>query len=239
MAHTEKHSNPTTANTWGGAREGAGRPKSSPFVSHNKRPRIDNLNKPVKITFRLRSQLPDLRSEDLYSTFHRACLRARGTGLRINHFSLDSGKIHLICEFKNQEELEKSLKSLSTTLAIAVKRKYRQDNPTLPPHKGPVFLGRFMMEVIRDAVHYKVVLKELYLPSLAEKDSSTVNRFKTSSAIIFQKWTKLFSDDNTETRQFIKSSAKFIETEKYLPYKRIAQEICSTPIFSISRNFET
>jgi hypothetical protein len=47
--------------------------------------------------------------------FEKATLRARRFGLRIIHFMVLTHSIELICEFKKQEELERSFKSLNTS----------------------------------------------------------------------------------------------------------------------------
>jgi hypothetical protein len=233
MSSTEKTNTtsreaPVSKSTWGGAREGAGRPKTSVFVSHNRRPRLDSLQKPVRIVFRLRKDYAPLTHADMYSTFHRAALRARGTGLRIVHFSVEDYKIRLICEFKNQEELEKSLKSFATTLAIASKKKYCTDRNIKEAPKGPVFLGRFMMDIVHDHRVYQVFLKEMYSPSTL---------FKFSSALIFKKWTALFADENSETKQIVKMASFQMAKEKHLPFQRIATEVTATPQFSLSKRF--
>jgi hypothetical protein len=243
MAEIEKIKTPKSPTqsenqTWGGAREGAGRPKSSIFVSHNKRPRLDNLNKPVMVTLRLRSEMPSLISDSLYSTFHRACLRARGTGLRIIHFAVEAKKIKLLCEFKNQIELEKAMKSLTTTLAIAIKKQLLLDFPNKPKHKGPVFLGRFMMEILENHRELKLALRELFVPMLSDKDSEKQNQLRYTSGLLFLKWTELFNDENSETKQYVKSLSQFVNLESQMPFKRMATEITSTPLFSLTRKFE-
>ena len=118
MAKTKK-----IKSTWGGAREGAGRPKSSVYVPHLTRPRVGK-ERPVLITLKLRTAFEDIRNPEFLETFEKATLRARRFGLRIIHFSLIPKKILLWVEVKNQQQLEKSFKSLNTCLAVFLKKSF-------------------------------------------------------------------------------------------------------------------
>lgn len=220
--------------SWGGARTGAGRKKTSPFVPHSKRPRLEGLRKPTKVTFRLRSQYPSLQDPALYSVFHRASLRARGFGLRILHFALHARTLHLICEFDNQKSLESSLKSLSTALAIALKKSAAAN---LPPEsnqlRGPVFLGRFMMEILETPEHLRIATRDMFCNVFESAEN-----FKFSSACIFGRWKYLFSDESTENKAKIPGLVVAQDQLPELPYKRMATEITARPLFSLSKSLE-
>lgn len=136
---------PQTKNkSWGGARAGAGRKRNKLLAPHASR----ELKKlcPVLITLVCRSQAPSLQESPVFEAFHRGAQRARRHGLRIIEYAAFEKKIFLICEFKNRKDLESSLKSLCTTLAIALKKLIKDKNGI--PHKGPIFLGRYRMEVL-------------------------------------------------------------------------------------------
>lgn len=221
-------------NGWGGARLGAGRKKTSPFVAHAKRPTLDNLRKPVKITFRLRSPFSSLQNPAIYSSFHRASLRARGFGLRVLHYIVLPRSLQMICEFSSQKNLESSLKSLSTALAIALKKQFLLDSPAgTPPHRGPVFLGRFMMEILESPEHLRMSLRDMYLETLKD-----VELLETSSACLFQRWNYLLHDESREYIHQLPNFIKKIDAIPELPTKRIAREITASPLFALSRSLE-
>ncbi len=169
--------------SWGGKREGAGRPATSPFVSHVSRPEFEGKRLPMLITLRLRSGLPSLQLKHFYETFERAALRARRFGLRVIHFKLLPKSILMICEFHEREQLERSFKSLNTTMAIAMKRALKEKNEA--EHRGPIFLGRFKMEL-------------LHSPERLKGAMSTVLKGENpaySSAPLFTLWNKLLEGD--------------------------------------------
>ena len=171
-------------NTWGGKRAGAGRPASSPFVAHVARDSFEGKRAPLLITLRLRSGFPSLRSKMFMKVFERASLRARRFGLRITHFNVLPKSILLICEFHEREQLERSFKSLNTTLAVALKRAYAEHSGH--DHRGPVFLGRFMMELLDSGVRLKAAMKKVLAAAFTPQASVF------SSASLFTMWKKLF-----------------------------------------------
>jgi hypothetical protein len=179
MAHSKERKN-----SWGGKRAGAGRPASSPFVAHVARESFEGKRAPLLITLRLRSGFPSLRSKLFMKVFERASLRARRFGLRITHFNVLPKSILLICEFHEREQLERSFKSLNTTLAIALKRAYAEHSGR--HHTGPVFLGRFMMKLLDSGARLKAAMKNV----LAGAFTAQAPNF--SSASLFTMWKKLF-----------------------------------------------
>lgn len=174
-------------NTWGGKREGAGRPKTSPMVSHLMRPRIEKRKSPIQIKIILRGDLPPLTDADIFTAFERGCHRARRFGIRIIHYVVLPKHIHLIIEAKKTEELEHSFKSLNTTLAIAVKKKFKELHGT--PHQGPVFLGRYHLKILSHPDEMKVALREVLGLAVEHFDASAP---ALSSALVFDQWKKLF-----------------------------------------------
>jgi hypothetical protein len=182
-------------NTWGGRREGAGRPKSSPMVSHLKRPRVGK-QRPIHIVLKVRSDAPDLRKPEILEVFEKATLRARRFGLRIIHFAFLAHSIEMICEFKKQEELEKSFKSLNTSLAIALKKFFEKQSGQ--KHTGPIFLGRFHMNILKTPEEVRLATRDLYLKaSFEEKTEAKPDFF--SSAALFGAWKDLLKEEYTST----------------------------------------
>jgi hypothetical protein len=91
-------------NRHGGARPGAGRPRSGKgYVPHRRRPGRDK-SIPMLITLRLVRTLPRLRSKRPYDVFERAL---RGTqemgGLRFTHYSVQDDHMHLMTEVRPDE----------------------------------------------------------------------------------------------------------------------------------------
>lgn len=176
-----------TKNTWGGSREGAGRPKSSPYVSHISRPRVGK-QRPLLITLKIRSAFTDIRNPEFFNVFEKAALRARRFGLRIIHFSFLPNKIHLFVECKKQEELQKSFKSLNTALAVYLKKSFLKR--TGVSHRGAVFLGRFEMQVLSTAEESRAALRTVLL-SPAKHFSRKIYPDTYSSAALFGAWKHL------------------------------------------------
>jgi len=188
---------------WGGKREGAGRPKSSAMVSHLKRPRVGS-KRPVKISLKLRSTSPILRDPQIYDVFEKACLRARRFGLRIIHYALLDRKILMICEFKKQESLEKSFKSLNTSLAIALKKRYLELHGE--KHQGPVFLGRFHMELLSSADEVRLAIRDLYLSATWEDKVEAAPDPYSSAALVTQ-WSDVLREEFHESFNRVTFSA--------------------------------
>jgi len=170
--------------TWGGARPGAGRPKTSQFVSHLSRPRVGR-QRPLLVTLKLRSAFDDIRNPEFLEVFEKATLRARRFGLRIIHFSFLPSKILLFVEFKKQDELEKSFKSLNTALAVYLKKNFQKK--TGLTHRGAVFLGRFEMKLITTAEESKQALRDILLAP-AKLFGRSIYADTYSSAALFGSW---------------------------------------------------
>lgn len=179
--------------SWGGARQGAGRPKSSPFVSHVSRPRIGK-DRPAFITLKLRSAFEDLRNPEFFDVFEKATLRARRFGLRIIQFAIVPKKIMMWVEIKNQEQLEKSFKSLNTSLAVFLKKMHL--SKTGSAHQGPVFLGRFEMQIIHTPEEARHFLREILL-SPARHFSRSIYADDYSSGVLFRSWKEILDKNET------------------------------------------
>lgn len=177
--------------TWGGKRAGAGRKATSPFVAHVSRPEFEGRRAPLLVTLRFRSGFPSLRSETFLKIFERAASRARRFGLRITHFNVLPKSIVMMCEFHEREALERSFKSLNTTLAIALKRRYF--DKTGEVHSGPVFLGRFKMEILDSGARVKAALRQILTAFSDKARRSTVAIDAFSSFSLFTEWKRLLS----------------------------------------------
>jgi len=219
--------------TWGGSREGAGRKKTSSFVSHLKRPRIEGRKFPLLITHRLRSDLPSLRDPLLFEVFQKASSRARRFGLRLLEYRVDPKRITMLCEFKNREELEKSFKSLNTALAVAIKK--LQFKVTGATHTGPVFLGRFMMEEINDPRRFAQILKEMFFENPDDhKPHPLIGPY--TSAPLFQKWNDLMGGVKKAPTSILLPSGESVASRmSHQDDKEMIRKITASPQFSFSK----
>lgn len=130
--------------TQGGRRPGSGRKRlMSKGVAHRPRDRVKRQT-PLHINFKLKAHI---RNKDCLRLLKRAIVRARGYGLKVIHYSLQSNHIHLIVEASNNEVLTAGMRSLTITFAKGLKQ-------------GRVQLERYHLHVLRtknetkNAIHY-------------------------------------------------------------------------------------
>lgn len=198
------------------------------------------------ITLVLRSELPSLQEASLVQAFHKGSQRARRHGLRVIEYALFEKRIFLLCEFKNRKDLESSLKSLTTTLAIAVKRAVQEKTDTL--HRGPVFLGRYRMETLDSPE--KVIQAQLKMLPHAEKDfaySSLLCMSPLKATETFARYPLLQSasdhsapNENAEDRARGEAVLKFIhaaeEDPRLMEARREAIATTASPQFSLTQS---
>ena len=109
--------------TWGGARNGAGRPKKGDAsVPHVRRP-FHDWHHPVHVTWRVVSGLPSLRLWRLAGVVGRAFRASkerhevRKSTFRVVHFSIQSNHLHLIVEAGSKTTLARGLRGLAIRIA--------------------------------------------------------------------------------------------------------------------------
>ena len=132
-----------TFRTWGGARRGAGRKRSTarPRVPHEARPRHD-ARTPLHVTLRLRAGLPSLRRHVVRARILRTIEEGRERfGFRLNQFSLQSNHVHLIVEADDRRSLSRGMKGIAVRVARAVNRIWKR--------RGGVFSDRFHARPLR------------------------------------------------------------------------------------------
>ncbi len=142
-------------NTWGGARQGAGRkPGPRPSTPHRTRP-VHRASEPVHVT--LRSRLTPLRSQFLFPSVRLALLRAARRDperFRIVHFSVQRDHVHLIVEAADKRALSSGMRSVAIRIA-----RYVND---LLSRRGPLWSGRWhgraltSPRAVRNAIVYVV-----------------------------------------------------------------------------------
>ncbi len=135
---------------WGGAREGAGRPRkdgqAGPGVPHLRRPPLD-ARKPVHVTLKVRREVWSLRRGRSVRALKRAFAGLKGAHaqsgparLRVVHFSILSNHLHLIVEAGNRVALSRGLQSLEIRMARALNRSMERT--------GRVFADRFHAHIL-------------------------------------------------------------------------------------------
>lgn len=104
---------------WGGRRPGSGRKRiHSKGVAHRRREKVI-LDHPLHINFKVQVSI---RNKACLRILKRAVFNARGKGLSIRHFSLQSNHVHLIVEAKNNSILESGMRSLTVTFAKGLQK---------------------------------------------------------------------------------------------------------------------
>lgn len=120
--------------TWGGARPGAGRPRSSTNVSHLTRSNVSR-HVPLHVTLRLVDAFPNLRARAPFRVVRAAFSKKRAGGAHVIHYSVQSNHIHLIVEAPTKSALAQGMQALSIRLAKSLNRALGRS--------GRVFADRF------------------------------------------------------------------------------------------------
>src|SRR5262245_22823123 len=106
--------------TWGGRREGAGRPKTGKkYVPHRPRP-LHKKAHPVHIT--LRARVATLRDFPVFEAVAEALARGSKDFFRVCEYSVQRNHVHLIVEADDTDSLSRGMQGLVARLAKAVNR---------------------------------------------------------------------------------------------------------------------
>jgi len=125
------------ARTWGGAREGAGRPRKvgrERHVSHLARPSHAR-SRPVHVTLRRARLLPSFRQQVVVAELERSLRSASNARYRVVHYSVQADHVHLIVEALDGLALSRGTQGLCIRLARAFNRVVRR--------RGKVWGDRF------------------------------------------------------------------------------------------------
>lgn len=136
-------------NTWGGARDGAGRPRSSRRVSHGARARVSR-HVPLHVTLRLVAGLPNLRSRRAFRVVREALGAARAGKARACQYSVQSNHLHLVMEASDKAALSRGMQGLSIRLAKRLNRLFRR--------RGRVFADRFHVRSLKTPLEVRRAL---------------------------------------------------------------------------------
>ncbi len=167
----------------GGRREGAGRPKTSTCVGHDTRQALPHYV-PVHVTLRVDRRLR-LRSGRLYRAVVRSIGRAQGRfGMRVLHWSVQNGHLHLIVEATHRRSLSRGMQGLSIRMSKAL-------NKALERRRGTVFIDRYHVEQlrtprqVRNAMAYVLNNRRRHLRKLgrAQPDPTWVDPFGSGQPV--------------------------------------------------------
>jgi putative transposase len=130
--------------TWGGPREGAGRPtrtrqKGDPLPHYR---RLEFKRLPVHVTLRVLRDVANLRTKECFKEIkHAFRLGSDRFGMRLNEFSVQANHLHLIVEANDKESLARGLQGLAIRLAKAINRASGRD--------GSVFADRYHAHLLK------------------------------------------------------------------------------------------
>ncbi|MBI2390727.1 MAG: hypothetical protein HYV09_14150 [Deltaproteobacteria bacterium] len=121
----------------GGARKGAGRPRTSTRVTHAARPRFDGARTPLHVTLRMAKGVWNLRSQRGYSCVEHALASERRLGaLRVVHFSVQGNHVHMIVEALDRPTLSRRMQGFGIRFAKRV-------NAMMGRRRGRVLADRY------------------------------------------------------------------------------------------------
>ena len=126
----------------GGARPGAGRPRTGAHsLPHVAREELDRRH-PVHVTLRLVSGLPSLRSKRFFGVVE-AALRAGASrfGFSLVHYAVLRNHLHLIVEAEDKRSLSRGMQGLQIRLAYRLNQALGR--------AGRVFADRYHAHVLR------------------------------------------------------------------------------------------
>ena len=173
-------------NGHGGARAGAGRPKTSKYVAHTKREVVKG-RYPLHITVRFCQGLPNMRTKKMFQIFRRAVVAAKAHGLQVVEFALLGNHYHLMLEADDNSQLNGAMKSLNISLA-------RRMNHLLG-RKGAVVSDRFDLKILKTPTQVRNAL--IYMFANAAKHFKTKQVFCWFSSLavfrrldLIAKWRK-------------------------------------------------
>jgi REP element-mobilizing transposase RayT len=167
---------------WGGKRKGAGRPNLSGTVNHMSREKVD-FKKPLHITLKLNGRIKKtLRGPMMLSRLKECLKKAKAIGLRVIHFSVQMNHIHILAECRDNEVLDRGMKSLGCSLGKAIRKSCGEN--------GPVFNGRFHLHVLKSPREMKNGLGYVLL-NHSKHDGLIPYSDRFSSAAYFNEWKEL------------------------------------------------
>ena len=174
---------------WGGRREGAGRkPSPDSGIPHLSRERFASRH-PCHVTFRVRGDVPSLRSARFVREFERSLRQTRRRpGCRVVQYSIQGNHVHMLVEAAGPEALGRGMKSVGARLARAVNRVFSR--------KGRVLTDRYHARVlrtpreVRNALAYVLLNARRHARGAGKRVGKAVRIDPASSGRWFEGWRK-------------------------------------------------
>ena len=137
--------------TWGGRRQGGGRPRTTSWVSRKPRPEFPKRH-PLHITLRIRRDVGSVRTDGCFAEIQRAFLGGcERFGMRMVEFSVQADHIHLVVEADGKESLTRGMQGLAIRLARAINRALGR--------KGKVFADRYHERILETPAEVRIVVE--------------------------------------------------------------------------------
>jgi REP element-mobilizing transposase RayT len=106
--------------TWGGRRDGAGRPSGTRRTVAHRTRKLHRARFPVHVTVRMRGGLPSLRDGALAPRVREVIASASSDAFRVLHFSIQTNHVHLIIEATDTVALSRGMQRLDSRIARRV-----------------------------------------------------------------------------------------------------------------------
>jgi REP element-mobilizing transposase RayT len=149
----------------GGRRPRCGRKRIKPRgVSHCTREKVSGKT-PLHVNFKYRTSI---RNKDSLKLLKKAIQNARGHGLRVLHYSLESNHVHLILEAASNALLTQGMRSLTITMAKGL-------------GLGRVQIERYHLHVLKSirevkhAIHYVLFTRQRH----EKRTYSTIDQYSS------------------------------------------------------------
>lgn len=136
---------------------------------------------PLHLTLKLRKLKLNLRSREVLKAVKTAAAKAQAFGLNVIHFSILHDHVHLIAEAKDNQALERGMKSFSGRLGKHLAKLLGG---------GPVWKGRFHLHVLNTPTEMKNALRYVLL-NFSKHENLVEHLDYYSSARVFGDWRKL------------------------------------------------
>jgi REP element-mobilizing transposase RayT len=171
--------------TWGGARQGAGRPKAKrDFVRH--RPRSEHQARhPVHATLRFSAELGQLRTKKKLQALKAAIrgVHRRRQDYRVVHYALMSTHLHLIVEADDKHALTNGMRALGIALAHRLNAVMKR--------RGAVLAERYHARALRTPRETRHALAYVLLNHRHHKPNTPAEWIDPcSSGAAFTGWTR-------------------------------------------------
>ena len=211
----------------GGARPGAGRPKSGKKVGspHRTRPGLF-FKHPVHVSLRTLQSVPRLRQRRVYDAVRRTLIRyVEAAGFRVVHLSIQHNHLHFLCEAANSRALSTGMQSLAINLARGINAACRRT--------GKVFAFRYHSTQIKtDRYARNVIAYVLNNWRRHREDKRTTNAALDpySSALSFAGWTRAFAKPKAYDPLPVSAPRTGLLRDGWTVYGKLVPTECPGPI---------